>query len=419
MRLSFLGALARGALGEGDAVCRSGRCSSGGSDSQDIAALRAPLADNSDAAVLTVHHSEIEDRLRFVLDSHGVAIVTGIANAAEVRGLTAKFRKDLTEVIDIAAAEAAGGAVASTAAQVHRDEWQWPLASMAGLGRGTPGFCRDRGLPHGSFPWAARLLPALRRTYEVLYNSSDLVTSIDNAIFSPSAVRATEVDTSWPHADQNYHDPQAGHWPTFQGLLYLHNSSAETGTTVVWPGSHKSVYHEIMDNSHMRDMGRAQQHFTPMPMRFDLHVRWRKGARRLQVPAGALLLWNSRMVHQGWTGPRLAQPVCWEPRERRDRFARERKLRLAVLGLPSSHWASLGQLHPLLGSAPQPLRAVHAHSSRRDVRLPLKPSIRPLPLVASCGIPDGAWEAAWDRPLPPALLKRLEECIHEEFKTVL
>merc|ERR1712176_1741267 len=47
-------------------------------------------------------------------------------------------------------------------------------------------------------------------------------------------------------------------------------------------------------------------------------------------------------------GPRLAQPVCWEPVDRRSQAALERKLRLAALGLPSTHWASLGIPHYLV-----------------------------------------------------------------------
>merc|ERR1712014_317992 len=87
---------------------------------------------------------------------------------------------------------------------------------------------------------------------------------------------------------------------------------------------------------------------------------WETGARRIPVPAGGLLLWTSRTTHQGWSGgPRLAQPVCWEPRARRDEIARERKFRLAALGLPSTHWASLALPHELSDlTRPLPVSAV-------------------------------------------------------------
>ena len=48
-----------------------------------------------------------------------------------------------------------------------------------------------------------------------------------------------------------------------------------------------------------------------------------------------LLLWDSRTVHQGWRGgPRLAQPICWEPRERR---SQARRLNNQKYQLPSGY----------------------------------------------------------------------------------
>merc|ERR1719433_2147764 len=90
-------------------------------------------------------------------------------------------------------------------------------------------------------------------------------------------------------------------------------------------------------------------HMEPGAARERLVHGWEEHSRRVPVPAGALLLFTSRTTHQGWSGgPRLAQPVCWEPRARRDEAMRERKLRLAALGLPSTHWASLALPHELL-----------------------------------------------------------------------
>eukprot|EP00759_Apiculatamorpha_spiralis_P021091 PhF_6_TR26158/c0_g1_i6/m.37101 len=65
-------------------------------------------------------------------------------------------------------------------------------------------------------------------------------------------------------------------------------------------------------------------------------------ARRIPVPAGGMIMWSSRTIHQGWpNGPRLAVPVCYEPSSRRTGEVLERKRQTVRLGLPSSHWASL------------------------------------------------------------------------------
>merc|ERR1711988_1253565 len=107
---------------------------------------------------------------------------------------------------------------------------------------------------------------------------------------------------------------------------------------------------------------------------FSLEEQWSRGAGRVPVPSGALFLWSSKTLHQGWSGgPRLAQPVCWEPVGRRDDAALDRKMRLAALGLPSTHWASLGIPHNLV--APKPCKPTAA-SSLGGTCLPARASIR-------------------------------------------
>merc|ERR1712187_300862 len=72
--------------------------------------------------------------------------------------------------------------------------------------------------------------------------------------------------------------------------------------------------------------------------------------RRVPCPAGSLLLWDSRTIHQGWAGgPRLAQPICWEPRQRResDAGALGRKMFMCIAGLPSSHSSAEARVHAM------------------------------------------------------------------------
>merc|ERR1712070_272260 len=69
------------------------------------------------------------------------------------------------------------------------------------------------------------------------------------------------------------------------------------------------------------------------------------GTRRVPCPAGSLLLWDSRTIHQGWSGgPRLAQPICYEPKERRTPEARLRKLLACANGLPTTHSSTEGRI---------------------------------------------------------------------------
>merc|ERR1712232_810469 len=158
--------------------------------------------------------------------------------------------------------------------------------------------------------------------------------------------------------DQNDHDTRlpCKEWDVYQGLVYVWSSEdTHASTTVLWPESHLAPYADYMaDPKVTRRIAQGKPHFTliagmePGAARDRLIRGWEEGARRMPVPAGGLLLWTSRTTHQGWSGgPRLAQPLCWEPRSRRSALMRERKLRLAALGLPSTHWASLAMPHEL------------------------------------------------------------------------
>mmetsp|Transcript_93095 Transcript_93095/g.290201 ORF Transcript_93095/g.290201 Transcript_93095/m.290201 type:complete len:140 (+) Transcript_93095:800-1219(+) len=139
------------------------------------------------------------------------------------------------------------------------------------------------------------------------------------------------------------------------------------------------------------------------------------------MPVTGLLLWNSKLFHQSWIGgPRIAQPLCWEPRSRRDEGARERKLRLAALGLPSTHWASLGFPHTL--SALKPPAGLQGAMTRYGVVLPLRPSIKNQTLAEGADA-DELWRRLgtlrWMEPLPSEEKGLLEASIDTKFKAVL
>merc|ERR1712176_1073346 len=164
----------------------------------------------------------------------------------------------------------------------------------------------------------------------------------------------------------------------------------------------------MMQDPSMQERGRKGNHFSQITglaqhgSASALQEQWDANARRVPVPAGALLLWSSRTLHQGWVGgPRLAQPVCWEPIVRRSEFALERKLRLAALGLPSTHWASLGIPHTLVNI--QPAAPSAARTEPNGVALTLASTIRPVTLAAGVDVQE-MWKhfqaPDWEKPLP-------------------
>ena len=171
---------------------------------------------------------------------------------------------------------------------------------------------------------------------------------MDNIFFDNRVVRGIEHDTQrmsplWPHADQNKFI-EGGDFPIWQGVLYLWPATPETSATVVWPGSHKAVYEALMAS---RDWKRSG-HYCMLPKQ--QLADFAQHARRVPVPPGAMLLWSSRCIHQGWpVGPRLAVPLCFEPKFRRPAKAVSTKVELVRKGTPSTHWASICSPHTLGG----------------------------------------------------------------------
>lgn len=235
---------------------------------------------------------------------------------------------------------------------------------------------------------------------------------------------ATEVGPTWITISMTAPLWIVGAWEVYQGILYIWPSvDSRSSTTVVWTGSHTDVYEELMSGSKVTKRGRkggAGNHFTQFFARQHLLPQWHAAARRVPVPAGALFLWSSRLVHQGWTGgPRLAQSVCWEPRSRRTEAARVQKLRLAALGLPSTHSASLGFLHNIVPPCLQ--LKVEAESDGEDVTLPMIPTLQPVTLAEGVEVQE-VWQhlaADWSKPLPAPLMEMLEQSVAAQFHDVL
>lgn len=378
--------------------------------------LGLPLLPPEQVAQLTIPFADITSGLQRILDEYGCAIVTGVASPEECARLETLFAEDLVDLIDSGAAQKASGAVANVAGKIEEHVRAFPLASGPLLGDKER--CQLRGLPHGRFAWGARLLSNVRHCYEVMHGTKDLVSSCDNSFFSPSSSEKQTQNRSWPHVDHNCNDNRffdvdgqaVGNWEVYQGILYVWSSEGEhASTTVVLPGSHLDAYKAMMRDPTMVKRGSKGNHFCQIShlskqLGSSLEDQWSRGAGRVPVPSGGLFLWSSKTLHQGWSGgPRLAQPVCWEPTGRRDDSALDRKLRLAALGLPSTHWGSLGIPHYLVRPELPAPTAARNGSREEDAQLPLKASIQLASLRPGVNVTD-VWnylkEYVWESPLP-------------------
>jgi hypothetical protein len=233
--------------------------------------------------------------------------------------------------------------------------------------------------------------------------------------------------------DKRFFDDEGqvvGDWEVYQGLLYVWSAEGEhASTTVVLPGSHKATYEAMMSDQNIVGSGRKGKHFCQISnlsqkeLSLALEQEWASSAGRVPVPTGALFLWSSRTLHQGWSGgPRLAQPVCWEPIGRRDEAALDRKLRLAALGLPSTHWGSLGIPHYLVRPELCAPTAPKEGKSDEDVELPLKPSIQLASLRPGVNVSD-VWDRLkqydWQTLLPTEEREYLSEILADDIRVAL
>lgn len=283
-------------------------------------------------------------QLGHVMEKFGFAVVSDVLSAAELASVERMWADDLRSIIDLTRSTDQEKVKMLKDDPVHR----WPTGKLA-LGAK---FASDWGLPQGKAAWHCRGHPRVKATFAALFGDDRLCCGMDNVFFSnqPSTpgMNATAVSRLWPHADQNIAVKPSGRFECYQGVLYVWPATEDTSATVVWPRSHRLVYPRLMQN------GRFKHHFCMLPA--VEHADFARNARRVAVPPGAMLLWNSRTVHQGWPGgARLAFPICYEPTHRRDHNALARKEAVVQEGMPTTHWASLGKEHSVASKDSGPL----------------------------------------------------------------
>ena len=342
-------------------------------------------------------HGDGGARLRAVMDKYGCAVVRDVLSAEETALHEELWHNDLTA---LAAASADAAATKRAYEKLCKEGVEhWPAQTLF-----ADRFSHRRGLEQGGYAWAARLHPNVRRVYEFLHgveSPDELCVGMDAIFFNPENVKGTKDDVYWMHADQN---PRLIDRECYQGILYTWSSEGEdASTTVVWPGSHKEVFDRMCADPAAEDCGQFVPHLKMSEwMRERLVEGGLKYARRVPVPAGAMLLFNSRLSHQGWAaGRRLAAPVCWEPKVHRLYPALNRKLWLATAGLPSTHWATVGKVHSsqpaLITDVSTPAGEVPGEGPH-SVKLALNPAILPFPVKESavdewCSVVPKLWRS--------------------------
>lgn len=223
-----------------------------------------------------------------------------------------------------------------------RSTWRSECLPSSAFG----GLYYQHSVQHEAFVWAIRTCvpllfipnnrhPGIRRVFEQLWGTSDLIASFDgiNVSFPLGPGRQEDVEPTkpWPHIDS---DPRAP-FSLYQGIANLAPNGPDDGGLCVLRGSH--LLHPEYPGGYAGPETDARL-FTEEEFAW-----YQSKCEMVKVCAGAgdLILWDSRTVHWNCspTGeqPRLATYVCFCPRSMANEEAMERRLKLWEERMGSTH----------------------------------------------------------------------------------
>lgn len=188
---------------------------------------------------------------------------------------------------------------------------------------------------HTRHAWFIRTRPAVQDVFKALWDTDDLIVSYDSCCYIPA--KCNKRDKCWTHTDQA---PNVKGRQCYQGFIALTSNTERT--FVCYEGTHR--IHE----RYFQEKGIKHSKNWQLIPEGDLNVVAATAKRVLHVPAGALVLWDSRTFHQNQYGDpasgeeRLVQYVCYLPRshpkhtkqiaEKRRKYFEERRT--------TSHWSA-------------------------------------------------------------------------------
>ena len=295
---------------------------------------------------VTISFADYKEKVSSIMDTFGFVVVTGILTPEECVNAETMMKTDLLNCIDDKAKIVnTDNKLKQAIANVKNSTKHWPRASTPGLP--DKGFISTNGIPQGNFAWEMRTNQKVKEIFSHLHNTTELVVGIDVSFFSEDG-NDKPTTVMWPHADQDMR-LQYGSEHSYQSILYAWDATTSNkSTTVVWPKSHKTEYAKLMEAlpSSTGKHGLNITNINNADIQEDFMKRWLNGARRVQVPAGGLIIFNSRTIHQGYSsGYRLAQPISWAPKVCRSDVALKQKLQTMHMGIATTHWAELGIHH--------------------------------------------------------------------------
>lgn len=179
----------------------------------------------------------------------------------------------------------------------------WTDENFAKLGDSTTGILAFSGINHSKFLWYLRTRPNVKRIFEIIFQTNDLLTSFDGGnIFRPwhnpiLSNYHSKTSQGWFHVDQGR---KLLGFHCVQGLISLTDSNQNTGGFCVIPGSHH--HHTEL----MKTIATNNQNFVMIPDNSPILLN----EQILPICyAGDMILWDSRTIHCN-TPSLVSTPNC-------------------------------------------------------------------------------------------------------------
>lgn len=211
------------------------------------------------------------------------------------------------------------------------------------------GIIKHGAIGGSKFLWFVRTRPRVQNLFRAIWGQSDLVTSLDGACYIPGDWNSTKLkDTVWTHFDQNPSVQDLQQFVCAQAYVSLTDNASDGNTTLLYEGSHLDFaeYGRRFPVSHRKNWVKAD----PAWLSANEHKK-----RYLTVPAGSMVIWDSRVAHQSVYGSnpkeRLVAYVCFLPKNGKKNTQSMAKKRLQYVSdrRTTSHWP-----YPISVNAKQP-----------------------------------------------------------------
>lgn len=186
---------------------------------------------------------------------------------------------------------------------------------------------------HQRFAWLARTNPKILNIFKKIWDTNELVCSFDGCCYYPTEI--DEEPSYWIHTDQSSRKKGIR---CYQSFLSLTTNSERT--LVLFEGTHK--YHEhyfnTMNIDNPSDWNIIDESYLESYHANKLKI--------LDVSAGDLVIWDSRLFHQNTCGTptcteeRLVQYLCYLPKNTtgNDEIQQDRRSKYFNQLCTTNHW---------------------------------------------------------------------------------